>query len=220
MAGFDFAGIGSLLGGVGQAASGISSLFGGQPNNSWQARLQQDNFNRQMQFQRDAAQQGIRWRVADAQAAGISPIVALGAPTFNPSPIAVGPFDSGGSSFNGRGFSDIGEGLNKMGQAVDRAAQAGMTQEERFELAQKKALAADNAALQNDLLRAQIAAINAKTTAQLGPPMPAVGRVSVGQPIIQGQQQDVVKVEPSKVTSADSSNPGYNALGPAAPGLS
>jgi len=59
---FSIAGIGSILGGIGD-------LFGG--DGDYQQRLQADN-------QREFAKMGIRWRVEDAKAAGLHPLVAMG----------------------------------------------------------------------------------------------------------------------------------------------
>lgn len=60
--------------------------------------------NTNMDFQRQFAQHGVRWRVADAEAAGINPLAALGANISQATPVAVG------TSFDRMG-QDIGDVL-------------------------------------------------------------------------------------------------------------
>lgn len=67
-------------------------------------------------FQKEFAQQGIRWRVADAKAAGINPLVALGSPPVSYQPQSVG-------------YGDYG--LGAFGQSLSRAVSAMKTKEER-----------------------------------------------------------------------------------------
>lgn len=90
------ASLGSSLGGaLGGSGGGFDwAAFNAQSNfnqNQFNASMA-DNWARQIaqqDFQRELAQQGIRYRVEDAARAGISPLVALGAPTFSPS-VSVG----------------------------------------------------------------------------------------------------------------------------------
>lgn len=67
------------------AAAGIgavSSLIGGRKSRN----AAEDAAAANIRFQKEFAQHGIRWRVEDAQAAGLHPLYALGAqtPTFSP----------------------------------------------------------------------------------------------------------------------------------------
>lgn len=120
------------------AAAGISaasSLAGGilgQMGNDKAARENWEN-------QKALAQQGIEWRVRDAKRAGIHPLYALGAPTFNASPTNIGG-------------SPLGEAIAQGGADISRAVLQTGTSNERLD-----ALAVENAKLNNDLLRAQIA---------------------------------------------------------------
>jgi len=70
-------------------------------------------------LQREFAQQGLRWKVADAQAAGLSPLFAVGGAgaAFSPNPITVGGQDN-----------DFGE---RMGQSVARAVSGQSTSAEK-----------------------------------------------------------------------------------------
>lgn len=121
---------------------------------------QQAELNRQMQLQ--FAQQGVRWRVADAQAAGIHPLYAMGAsiPTYSPSSVAFG-----------NELAGVGEGISRMGQSLDRAIQSTRGVEERDDYVAR--LGVRRAELENDVLRAQIDSINARTQREsVGPAFP------------------------------------------------
>lgn len=88
------------------AAGSIAPLLGGGGGGTdWGA------FNAQADFQRQMAQNSVSWRVQDAKNAGISPLAALGMPTFNPSPISM---DSGPATDPGAGFRHMGQGLGDL----------------------------------------------------------------------------------------------------------
>lgn len=149
--------------GLGDLASGVLNYFGGEKNRDSQLQIAQQN----IQAQREFAQQGIRWKVADALAAGIHPLAALGAQTTSFSPVSVG---------------DVSGGLGAAGQDIGRAVKAMVTSEERDDaVAHKKAqqLALEKGSLENELLRSQIRRLNAPGT---GPGMPGAGKT--GQPAI------------------------------------
>lgn len=90
------------------------------------------------------AKNGIRWRVADAEAAGIHPLYALGASTSNFAPSSVG--------------DPLGAGIAAAGQDVSRAIMAGQSAEERSSTFAQTMMAnqLERGSLQNDLLRLQI----------------------------------------------------------------
>lgn len=112
-------GWGSAIGG---AIGGALGLIGSSQSQANAARLNQLNYEHQKEF----AQNGIRWRVADAKAAGLHPLAALGAQVASYSPSAV-IGDSPDYSF-----------LKDMGQGIDRAMDAKATQRERAEREQKE----------------------------------------------------------------------------------
>lgn len=120
MAEFPFAAAAGL-----QAAGAAADLY-----------VQKRNQERGEAMQRDFANNGIAWRVADARRAGIHPLYALGASTSSPSPIAVGS-----------NFQD-------MGQNLSRALQPSMTDTER-----------QAEQLKLDLLKAQIKETDARADA-------------------------------------------------------
>lgn len=93
---------------------------------------------------KEFAQSGIQWRVADANAAGINPYFALGAPTATYSDMV------------GGGGSPLGETLSNMGQNISRAALANSPAPDKMAAALQP-LALERAGLENDYLRAKIA---------------------------------------------------------------
>jgi len=143
----------SIIGGIGK----IADIFTSNANRESQENIARENIANQREF----AQNGIRWKVADAQAAGLHPLAALGAQT---------------SSFsNVVGSDGLKTDFSGLGQDIGRAMDAGSTSSERTSRlagAVEKtatALTLEKSSLENDLLRTQIA----KQRAQLGPPIPS-----------------------------------------------
>ena len=101
---------------IGAGISAASSLLGG----AMTASASKSAAREQVKLQREFAQNGIRWKVADAKAAGIHPLAALGAQTASYQPVQVGD-------------TSLGSGLSEMGQNIGRAVDATLTREERKE---------------------------------------------------------------------------------------
>lgn len=209
----DLAAIGSFIGGVGQAAGGVAGLFnGGSGASQYQQNL--EFARQQLAFQDAAAKNGIRWRVEDARLAGVSPLVALGAPTFNPSPVMVSGTDGTATDWAGS--------FRNMGQGLDRAFAATQSKEERAvakyatidDLLRKQQLddsAVERATLQNDLLKLQIASEAQRLNrTQVGPPMPGIGNSSP----INSPDLGVYKVDPAEVTNTQPNSSGTSTAGP------
>lgn len=123
------------------------------PGDKWNLLLGDDRpeakVKKQEDLQREFAQHGIRWKVADAVAAGINPAVALGASTHSYSPMAVmssgpPPRSPGADSFAA------------MGQGLIGAMARSQTPEQKM----MTALQLKNAHLQNEYLASQIRQIN------------------------------------------------------------
>lgn len=98
---------------TGALISGAASLLGGAlSNDSNKAAVRA-----QTKLQREFAQHGIRWKVADAKAAGLHPLFAMGAqsPQFSPTIIP----------------DSMGPALSEAGQNVGRAVAATLTPLER-----------------------------------------------------------------------------------------
>lgn len=144
----DGMGWGSAIGGaIGGIAGGVAGIISGGQSAASAERLNQLNYEHQKEF----AQNGIRWKVADAKAAGLHPLAALGASTAQYTP-ATALGDSPDWSF-----------LSDMGQNIGRAVDAKRTQQERVEQQAKQdaafRLKAENQKAENDLIRAQTASI-------------------------------------------------------------
>lgn len=112
-----------------------------------------DAQRRNEQLQREFAQQGIRWRVEDAKAAGIHPLAALGAQTHSFAPTLVGSTNMVPEA--GSGWRAMGQ----MGQDISRAVSSMETREER-ELKQLQTAMAhtqlEGAAIDNQVKLAQL----------------------------------------------------------------
>lgn len=151
-----FSSIGKALGSVAKGVTGFlgdnvgsiisagSSLLGGQNANDNASAIRAAD----LQAQREFAQHGIRWKVADAKAAGLHPLAAIGGigASYTPSATTVG--DSGYASAG----EHLGNALNNMGQNTKRAQVATMTAEERA----MSDATIENMKLRNRLLEAQI----------------------------------------------------------------
>lgn len=133
---------------LGSLISGGLGLLGGLFSDNSQAKANAENIKYQKQF----AQEGIQWRVADAEKAGVHPLYALGAQTTSFSPSVVGS-------------SGVGTALASAGQDIGRAVAAKYSTDEFTKTTQ--ALTLQRMGLENDLLASQIRKINAPGT----PPM-------------------------------------------------
>lgn len=84
---------------------GLGSMFGAGINSATQMKINQENIKMQKEF----AQNGIQWKVQDAEKAGIHPAIALGANTYQATPSSVAP--------------DVGSGVSgafkHFGSAID-----------------------------------------------------------------------------------------------------
>lgn len=172
--------IASVLGGAGQFAGGLKGLFGGgggyqmmsmSPQNMFSSQTLLDLNERDFQWQKLLATDGIQMRVNDARKAGLHPLFALGGGQagFTPPPLSVG-MGSPSEAIPGGG-DNIGASLQNMGQGLQRALMATQTKEQRqldaYETMVRNQTLTRND-LQNQLLASQIARLQAD---QVGPPM-------------------------------------------------
>lgn len=130
-----------------------ADVVGGYLSGERAEKASKKAYKRALEF----AQNGIQWKVADANAAGINPYYALGAPTASYTDSGIGA--SGG----------IGEGLSNAGQSISRAALAMSPAPDKVAAAMAP-LALERAGLENDYLRAKIAA-EMRLISQPGSPM-------------------------------------------------
>lgn len=136
-----------------------------------------DSAEKQAELQREFAQNGIRWKVEDAKAAGIHPLYALGASTAQYAPITVG--------------TDFAS----QGQNLGRAISAMRTPAEKEGAFQKtvEALTLDKMGLENEILRSQLRNINSPGT---GPGMPGTNVIIDGQ----GNSGPTISIDGQKLT--------------------
>lgn len=167
-----FGSIGSAIGGI---ASGIGSIIGAGQSGANAAAINQANYEHQKEF----AQNGIRWKVADAKAAGLHPLAALGAQTSSYTPSAV-VGDSPDFSFLRDLGQDVGRAIDAKSTAAERAAnKAKIDQGTNLEL-EGKALDNDykraliRGETQDQALRLANAAVRASWSQQLPPAMPSL----------------------------------------------
>lgn len=121
--------------------------------------------NRQREWEGTMAQNSIGWRVGDAQRAGVSPLVALGAPTFNPSPTTVGigtqsaPANPGGplsgpSAIGAAGSPGTDNSwLAKVGANIGDIAMKALTPEDQRAIAREEMLTSQKIAYNDELLK-------------------------------------------------------------------
>lgn len=123
------------------AAAGIGALAdlgGGLVDQYFNEKASDKAWKRQ----KKVLQNQVQWRVADAVAAGLHPLAALGLSPAN------GPAATVGSS--------LGSALSGMGQNLGRAAEAYLTPTDKAS-GRMALLAEERAKLENDLIRSQIA---------------------------------------------------------------
>lgn len=200
--------IATAVGGAAQAAGGIAGLFGGGGGTDWNSvRIARENAERQYQIQKEFAQSGIQWRVADAKAAGLHPLAALGAAPASYSPASYVGADRLPAD------RDIGSSLSQMGQGIHRAAHAASSKEDRAlesYNSQMRIMNLEKAGLENRLLESQITASQAALLrAGTGPGIPTGPSYS---PTL-GKHE----MKPAEVTEARPGQPHLEA-GPAGPG--
>lgn len=128
--------------------------------------------NKEAKLQKQFAQKGIQWKVADAEAAGIHPLFALGANTVSYQP------------------QGLGSTLGDIGQNVGRAAEAAMDPGERATSFGKAAerLQLTRMGLENEKLASEIRLLR-----QPGSPPSAPGGAV---PIIPGQGNARIPLDP------------------------
>lgn len=144
---------------LGFGGSLISSFLGNSAADD-QREAENQRFASNLAYQKEFAQNGIQWKVADARAAGIHPMAALGANTVSYSPMALG---------------DIGSELRqKSGQDLGRAVSAVSDQSSRDKdvNAAVQKLTLERAGLENELLKSQI--VRVRQSANPAPQSPTV----------------------------------------------
>lgn len=171
-----------------------TNLIGGSMKQNAQENANatnQANWQTQMAYTDLVNKNQIQWKVADAKAAGLHPLAALGASTMQGPSGAVGAIPETG----------MGEGIANMGQDISRAVAATRTHQKRAEAFDEtvKALSLETGSLRNELLRTQIAKLK-----QAPPAVPDTDQR--WQMPGQGQAPQV-KMKPFEVTPGEPGRP-------------
>lgn len=157
---------------ISAGANLLGNLFnvGSQKDtNAQQMQIAQQNIALQKEF----AQHGIAWKVADAKAAGLHPLAALGAQTSSFSPVSVG------GDAPKVDFSSLGQDLSRAAKAMSTSEQRRLVDEDR-----QRKLELEGLALNNDVKRAELASYvrrNSAAGGMLGPSLNS-GRVPLPRP--------------------------------------
>lgn len=188
---------------LGELLAAGSSLLGGLLGKSSQDKaneINQQNAANNIALQREFAQNGIQWKVADATKAGIHPLYALGASTTSFSPVSVGAV----------GSSALPNALTSMGQSLSRAASANLAPTERasavgaLQQTQANNLSLENQSLQNQILKFRLNQMMSQNVSAGGPEEEA-------NLLIPGQKNSAgINPEPMKIAPAGS-NPSAEA---------
>lgn len=179
---------------IGALIGAGASLLGGYLNNKAQAKAAEAsnaaaerNAERNIELQKEFAQSGIRWKVEDAQKAGIHPLAALGAQTVSFTPQTVG------HTARQPDYSHLASAGQDIGRAIDSTRSAS----ERVQHLQTGILEAnlEGARLDNDIKRARIA--SALATGSAGnPPMASMS----GNSDLPGQGNVPAKIKGPQIT--------------------
>lgn len=146
-----------FLAGLAAAAPAVGSVAGALMNKrsaDKQLSFLKGQESRGYAWQKEMATTGIQKRVADAKAAGIHPLAALGASVSYGSPASVGT-------------APIAD-MSQMGQDIGRAVAATATNHER----KMMDIQLDNAQLDNEMKRIEVTNARRSLTGQVGPGVP------------------------------------------------
>ena len=200
-----------MWGGLGSALVGAAgSIAGGLLGNASRSSAP-DHYWDNAALQKEFAQNGIRWRVADAKAAGLHPLAALGAQTTAYTPGYVG--DTGSAN----DYSFLADAGQQIGRAIDAKATAEERARNRVYQERANELTLENMQLQNDSIKMDMVrqlardAERAVNTQQQVPAMPSFRTRADGATIMPGQgdatTSELFKVEPPEIAASDPSTP-------------
>lgn len=181
----------SIIGAIGGL---IGSLFDKSASDKAQ-ETQMEIAERNIALQKEFAQTGIQWKAADAKAAGIHPLYALGATTHSFAPVSVGtppPTD----------FANVGQNL---GRAID-ATRTGDQKASAFDETVRN-LTLQKMGLENEVLASQLRTINAGNTPAFPGGSPRLIDGQGNAPIMSGAGGLVtVTVNPANTPAQDAEN--------------
>lgn len=170
--------------------SGLSTAFqmsgallgqdGQKEANRQNQAFAQQQWKKNYEAQKEFAQNGLRWKVDDAKAAGIHPLFGLGASGSSFSPVNT-------QSYFENEQSGLGNSLSNMGQSIGRSIQAKQTRQERVvqELREEKMFDLETKRIESDIALNQAKASSLLSEKQQSvPPMPLL---TDGSKLIDGQ---------------------------------
>lgn len=160
-----FSSIGKVVGGaLGGVAGAVGNVVGGVLGNKSAENTAQMNYEAQKEF----AQNGIRWKVADAKAAGIHPLAALGVnnASFSPS------FTAGDYSWLGDAGQNLGRAIESKATRAERELGQAMQAETHAE--QIRGLKLENDIRAQTLLQMKLDSLDAVKRTGRPPAMPGV----------------------------------------------
>lgn len=191
--------------GWGSIVSAGASLVGGLMGKKSGEEQQENNAALQKEF----AQNGIRWKVADAKAAGIHPLAALGAQTQSYTPMVIG--DPMADALANAG-QDIGGAINRQQTNQERADT--MAKQTAAVAARQKVvdgMATTRANLENSKLQSEIALLNSQIRRNMmGMPPPMPDNLTQSGPTAAQRGGPGYVIKPAEVT-ASGSNPAVTA---------
>lgn len=200
-----------MWGGLGAALVGAGgSIVGGLLGNASRSSPT-DHFADNAALQKEFAQNGIRWKVADAKAAGLHPLAALGAQTASFTPGYVG--DTGSAN----DYSFLADAGQQIGRAIDAKATAEERARNRVYQEKANELTLENMQLQNDSIKMDMVrqlardAERAVNTQQQVPAMPSFRTRADGATIMPGQgdatTSSLFKVKPPELVASHPETP-------------
>lgn len=135
--------------------------------------------NRNAERQRIANATSIQTRVADANAAGVHPLYALGAPTMSFAPAQVGAPAQNAMAPLAQGMRDLGQNLSGKSTPGGQNAEA-----PNLYQAETMRLDLENRRLQNDLLRNRVATTSPKVPPVGDFPVPENAKIEQRPPLM------------------------------------
>lgn len=191
----DPATVGAVLAGIG-AVGNLLGSGSGDLKNSKVGLLMQD---RNEALQREFAQMGIQWRVADAEKAGVHPLFALGASGAQYQPQTyVGPSSRSGGAF--RSLAAAGQDLSRAMAAMDPEAKELRAMQRQLLQEQIRGLR-----IKNDEMEAGSMADAFFGPAQVAGDPPGIQTQPYQRGTVdESRVLDVVKPKPDEVISQDS----------------
>ncbi|WNK13706.1 MAG: DNA pilot protein [Microvirus sp.] len=165
----------AAVGAVGNIAGALIGGSFADKSAEASSRATADANRANIEMQNDFARHGIGWKIDDARAHGISPLVALGAPTSMPTTSIVPDYSSSeASSRKGAGWADAfrntGQDLSRaMSMRQDDAQRAydqqmmSLNLQKAQQEVQAGGIANSNAMLNSQLIRSRMALLNKQT---------------------------------------------------------